>query len=90
MANPLSNEDELYERIKQEKIEIHPIIWELLTHHIGNDLSMITMGLQTSLLDPEYPKPLTKEKAQKMFDGALNIKGLIEKLKKATGREDRF
>jgi len=90
MANPLSNEDELYKKIKQENIQIHPIVWELLTHHIGNDLSMITMGLQTSLLDPDYPKPLTKEKARKMFASALNIKGLIEKLKKATGREDRF
>ena len=90
MANPLSNEDELYERIEKEKIDIHPIVWELLTHHIGNDLSMITMGLQTSLLDPDYPKPLTKEKAQKMLDSALNIKKLVDRLKKATGREAKF
>ena len=90
MANPLSNEDQIYERIKQEKIEIHPIIWELLTHHIGNDLYMITLALQTSLLDQKYPKPLTKEKAEMMYKYALNIKGLMEKLKKATGREDRF
>ena len=81
MANPLENEDELYARIEKEKITIHPVVWELLTHHIGNDLIMITMGLQTSLLDSVNPKPLTKEKAAKMLECAFNIKTLMEKLK---------
>ena len=90
MAIPLSNEDELYERIKNEKIEIHPVIWELLTHHIANDLYMITLVLQTSILDKKYPKPLTKENAQRAFESAMKIKELLEKLKIATGKEVKF
>lgn len=90
MANPLTNEDELYEAIKREKIEIHPIVWELLTHHIGNDLTVITMALQASILDPRSPKPLSKERAQKMFECAINIKKLMDRLKEATGKTARF
>jgi hypothetical protein len=89
MANPLPNEDELYERIKKEKITIHPVIWELLTHHIGNDLSLITMPLQ-SVLDPLHPKPITAEKAKSMFEHAMLIKGLIEKLRDAIGKGGNF
>ena len=90
MANPLGNEKELYERIKKEKIEIHPIIWDLLSHHIGNDLYAITMGLQTTVLDPLHPKPLTEEIAKKMLERAFNIKELIYKLREATGRGGKF
>ena len=89
MANPLGNENELYERIKKEKIEIHPIVWELLTHHIGNDLSIITMALDGTVLS-NRPKPLDKEMAQKMRDHAFNIKELIYKLREATGRGGKF
>ena len=90
MANPLPNENEMYARIKQENIQIHPLIWTLLTHHIGNDLYVISLAIQTSLLDSKFPKPLTKDNAQKIFDSAVNIKNLIDKLKKATGKEVKF
>lgn len=90
MANPLPNEDQLYEQIKNEHIEIHPVIWELLNHHIANDLSVVIGELQSTVLDKEYPKPLTKEKAQKVYERAINIKKLMDKLKKATGRAVGF
>lgn len=90
MANPLDNEKELYERINKEKIEIHPIIWDLLSHHIGNDLYAITIGLQTTVLDPLHPKPLTEEIAKKMLDRAFNIKDLMHKIRAATGRGYKF
>lgn len=45
MANPLGNEEELYEKIKREHITVDPIIWGLLKHHLNNDLGMISLGL---------------------------------------------
>ena len=89
MANPLPNEDELYEKIKKENITIHPIIWELLSHHIGNDLAMVTMPLEM-MLDKSYPIPLTPEKAKSVLEHAMSINELINKLKKATGRPTAF
>lgn len=85
MANPLPNENELYERIKKENITIHPVVWELLTHHIGNDLALVTMPLEM-MLDPKYPIEITKDKAKSMLEHAMSIKDLIHKLKDATGR----
>jgi hypothetical protein len=38
MANPFSNEAEIYEKIKKENIKIDPSIWELIDHYIGNDV----------------------------------------------------
>lgn len=89
MANPLPNEDELYERIKKENITIHPVIWELLTHHIGNDLGMVTMPLEL-MLDPKYPIKLTPEKAKSMLEHAMSIKALINKLRDAIGKPRAF
>ena len=89
MARSLSNEDEIYEKIEKEKITIHPVVWELMTHHIGNDLSIITMALDGTVLS-NRPKPLDKETAQKMHDHAFNIKALISKLREATGRGGKF
>ena len=89
MANPLPNEAELYERIKKENITIHPIIWELLTHHIGNDLGMVTMPLEM-MLDPKHPISLTPKRAKSMLEHAMSIKDLINKLKDAIGKPRAF
>lgn len=89
MANPLPNEKELYERIKNEKITVHPVIWELLSHHIGNDLCMVTAPLEM-MLDKKYPIPLTEDKAKNMLKHAFLIKELIFKLREATGRGGIF
>ena len=86
MASPLPNEDKIYERIKNEKIAIHPLVWELLTHHIGNDLFVIMLMLEGSVLNTRYPKPLNEENAKRVYGKALEIKKLLEKLKEATGK----
>jgi len=53
MANPLKDEGKIYERIKQEGITIHPILWELMNHHVKNDLNYISLVL----CDILYPTP---------------------------------
>lgn len=48
MANPVPNEEKVYERIEKEHMRIDPLIWDLVNHHVRNDLNWITMciGLQ--------------------------------------------
>ncbi|MFH1875318.1 MAG: hypothetical protein ABH865_00315 [Candidatus Omnitrophota bacterium] len=50
MANPLPNEAELYARMEKEHINVHPLVWEFINHHVRNDLNWITMciGLHRS------------------------------------------
>ena len=43
MANPLPNEHELYERIKDENISIDPLIWDTLYHYLGDYISAIAL-----------------------------------------------
>lgn len=90
MATQLPYENEIYEKIKKEKITVHPLIWDLLTHHISDDLFFMMLALETSVLNTRYPKPMTKENAQKIFERALAIKDFITKLRRATGKEAGF
>lgn len=46
MANPLPYETELLERLEKERISLHPLLWDLLSHHIKNDLQVIYLGNQ--------------------------------------------
>lgn len=86
----MASEDEIFERIKKENITIHPMIWELLTSNIVDDLFVIMLAVETSILNTKYPKPLTKENAQKIFERALKIKKFLHKLKEAMGKGSGF
>ncbi len=46
MANPLPNEKEIYERIRNEKITVDPEIWDLLYNRIGDDITAINLLTQ--------------------------------------------
>ena len=46
MANPMLNEEEAYRRIKEEGLALDPLIWELLDHHIRNDLQVILSHIE--------------------------------------------
>lgn len=81
MANPLPNEQEIYEKIKKENITIHPLVWQLLDHHINNDLYMINLIIGSTTLDEE---PLSKENAKKVLNHTEAIKGFLDKLEKTT------
>jgi len=45
MANPLCNEEAIYAQIKHEHITIHPLIWELINHHVRNDIHIISLAI---------------------------------------------
>lgn len=81
MANPLPNEQAIYNKIKNENITIHPLILELLEHHIGNDVYMIDLIIGSTVLDGD---PLSVENANKIQDHCNTIKEFLEKLDKLT------
>ena len=90
MANPLPNEDDLYQQIENRKLTVHPIIWELLSHHIGNDLYMINLILGATILSRNNPRPMTTEEAQKIYERIMLIKDFLDKLRKATKKDVGF
>ncbi len=54
MANPLPNEEEIYQKIEQENLSVHPLIWNLINHHIRNDLQAISMAAASFYSMPEW------------------------------------
>lgn len=79
MSNPLPNEREIYEKIRNQKLSIHPLIWQLLEHHIGNDVFMINLIIGSTVLDGEA---LSVENAKKILNHCEQIKDLLNKLGK--------
>lgn len=82
MANPLSNEKEIYEKIKKEKLTIPQPIWELLSHHLGNDLYAI-FTIVGSYISGGEKEPIPVEDGEKIIKHALAIKETLNKLKEA-------
>lgn len=52
MANPLRDEEKIYERIKRENITVHPLVWELISHHIRNDIYLISLATESLRMHP--------------------------------------
>lgn len=74
MANPLPNEKELYEQIKNEKITISPAIWDLLYHRIGDDISAINLLCQYYLQEKQS---LPSTEARKILNYTRHIKTIV-------------
>jgi hypothetical protein len=82
MANPMREEEEIYKQIREQNVTIHPLVWELIEHHISNDLHIIFMILgSTILLDG---KSFSKENAESIMDHTKAIRDFLIKLKKET------
>jgi len=84
MANPLPEEQEIYERIKKENIIIHPLVWELINHHIRNELHMINLIIGSTALDGEV---LSEENARKVLKHSKAIQEFFDELWKVTEKE---
>ena len=83
MANPLSNEKELYERIQKEKLTISPLVWQLLDHHIRNDVYAISL-IVGSHITGEDKEPIPPEHGEKILNHCEEIKAFLKKLREAT------
>ncbi|RKY31375.1 MAG: hypothetical protein DRP74_05055 [Candidatus Omnitrophota bacterium] len=84
MANPLPNERQIYEKIEKQNIIIPPLVWELINHHIRNDLYMINLIIGSVVLDGE---PLSAENAKKVLSHTNSIGTFLDKLCKLTQTE---
>jgi len=85
MARPLPQESLIYERLKQQNVQVDAQVWEILEHHIRNDLFLIEMVIETSF----YDSTPVKERDMKMaIERVKNIVGVISRLKEATTREN--
>jgi len=84
MANPLPKEKEIYERLKKENIIIHPLIWELINHHIRNELHMINLIIGSTVLDGEI---LSEGDAGKVLKHSKAIQEFLDELWKVTEKK---
>ena len=75
MANPLTNEKELFRRIQNEQITVANGIWDLLYHKIGDDVSAINLLCQYySANNLELPS----KDAEKIITYTMDVKQIIK------------
>jgi acyl carrier protein len=66
-----------------EGIPLEPVLREMLTHYIGNDIYMINL-IVGDAVDPAAPAPLSPENTLKVVEHCQSIKAFLEKLRKET------
>lgn len=86
MANPLPNEKEIYEKISKEKLTVPEEVWELLSHHLGNDLYAISL-IAGSYVTGEEKEPIPPEDGEKIIKHIEAIRGFLQKIKQATAEK---
>lgn len=66
-----------------DSLPLHPVIREMLTHYIGNDIYMINLAVQDSI-DPVDPQPVPPQTTQKILNYTHSIGEFMERLRAAT------
>jgi hypothetical protein len=87
MANPLPNEKELFERIKTERITVEPGIWDLIYHHVGDDITAINL-LCAYYLSRKEPIPV--KEAEKILVYTRHIRDIVRKVTMSSSQEFPF
>lgn len=83
MANPLPNEKEVYDRIAKEKLTIPPLVWDLMEHHLGNDVYAISL-IAGSYVTGDEKEPIPVTDGEKIIKHTQEIKAFLNKLREAT------
>lgn len=83
MANPLSNEKELYERIEKDKLSIPSAVWQLMEHHLGNEVYAISLIAGTHVTG-EDKEPIPVNEGEKIVKHCEEIRQFLKKLREAT------
>jgi hypothetical protein len=83
MANPLRSEVQIYERIKKENIKVHPLVWELIDHHIGNDIHIIQFIVGSHVI-ADKPESVPPEHGKKVLHQCDEVKKFLIRLREAT------
>lgn len=77
MAKPLANEQALYQKIHDEKIQIPPAVWEEMYYHLGDYISVINLILSYHI-DRQEAVPV--ENARKILDYTRRIKEAMTRI----------
>ena len=72
-----------------DDMPLHPVLREMFTHYIGNDVHMITLIVGNDI-DPIDPQPVSLEHIRKVITHTQSIKEFMEKLRIATSREKEY
>lgn len=83
MANPLPDESEIYKNLKKNKVTIPHDIWDLIDHHIGNDLHIIQF-IAGSYVGSDNPEDIPVDQGNKIIAQCDEIKKFFMKLREAT------
>jgi hypothetical protein len=86
MCNPLNNEKEIYKKITKEKLVIPSAVWQLLDHHLGNDLYVITL-IAGSHVTGESQEPIPPEEGKKIIERCEEIRRFLQKLRKISAAQ---
>ena len=86
MANPLPNEKEIYEKIQKDKLAVPAEVWELISHHIGNDISAISLIVGSHVFG-DGSEDIPAEHGKKVLAHCEQIKLFLNRLKKATHKD---
>lgn len=62
---------------------LHPIVRDLFTHYVGNDIHIINLCV-SYYLDPLDERPVALEDAQKILPCTLSVRGFLDRLRTAT------
>ena len=60
MANPMPNEQDLLQEIKKAGVSLDPRLWQILSHHIGNDIQVIQLAVKNLSDTPLWAKRIFK------------------------------
>jgi len=75
--------------ILKDSEKLHPVIRELFTHYIGNDVHGINMIVEFHL-DPLDEGPIPVENGQKILNKTQTMKQFLDRLSAATNQEIRL
>ena len=85
MCNPLNNEDKIYEVIEKERLNVSPVIWQLIDHHLGNDLYIIGLIAGSHVVGKDKD-PIPVEQGEKIIKYCNEINRFFKKLRNATNK----
>ena len=77
MANPLPDEEALYQRIKDEKMTIPPFIWDAMYNYLGDNVSFINFQAGYYI---EQGLAIPVPEARKMLDYVMLSMNAVHKI----------
>lgn len=79
MANIIPKDEELFAQIEKEHIQVHPVLWTVIYHYIGDCIIAVNL-LVRYYIDKNIPAP--KEQIKRVLTYSKRTAEVIDKLSK--------